>query len=58
MKSSKPADAIIDNLLSLQADSLALVAVYDEDDMLRYANGSFRVAYHLAPGEESSSKWS
>ncbi|MEK1890496.1 MAG: GGDEF domain-containing protein [Phyllobacterium sp.] len=54
MKSSKPADAIIDNLLSLQADSLALVAVYDEDDMLRYANGSFRVAYHLAPGEELS----
>jgi diguanylate cyclase (GGDEF)-like protein len=54
MESSKRADAILDNLLSLQADSLALIAVYDEDDVLRYANKSFRAAYHLAPDEQLS----
>ncbi|SDP43729.1 diguanylate cyclase (GGDEF) domain-containing protein [Phyllobacterium sp. YR620] len=54
MDSSKRADAILDNLLSLQTESLALVAVYDEDDVLRYANKSFRAAYHLTPDEQLS----
>ena len=42
------------NLLSLQADSLVLSAAYDEHDILRYANKSFRSAYHLEPDEQLS----
>lgn len=54
MISTKNPDEILKNLLSLQADSLVLLAAYDEDDILRYANKSFRSAYHLEPGEQLS----
>jgi len=54
MESSKAADPFLGNILSLQADSLVLIAVYDQDDILRYANGSFRAAYHIAPEEQPS----
>src|SRR5262245_21458476 len=54
MESSETADPYLGDILSLQADSLVLVAVYDQDDTLRYANTSFRAAYHIAPGEQVS----
>jgi diguanylate cyclase (GGDEF)-like protein len=54
MESSKATDEVFGNLLSFQADSLALIALYDQDDVLRYANASFRSAYHLAPDEQLS----
>lgn len=52
MDSSETADASLGDILSLQADSLVLIAVYDQDDILRYANASFRAAYHIAPDEQ------
>lgn len=45
MKPANNPDEILQNLLSLQADSLVLFAAYDEHDILRYANRSFRSAY-------------
>ncbi|MBZ9654570.1 GGDEF domain-containing protein [Phyllobacterium lublinensis] len=54
MKAAKSPNEILQNLLSLQADSLVLFAAYDEQDVLRYANKSFRSAYHLEPGEQLS----
>ncbi len=54
MKPAKNPDEILQNLLSLQADSLVLFAAYDEHDILRYANKSFRSAYHLEPDEQLS----
>jgi hypothetical protein len=38
----------------IAGDSLVLIALYDQDDILRYANASFRSAYHLAPSEQLS----
>ena len=46
------ADDVLHNLLLSQDESLVLVALYDQDDNLRYANKSWRAAYHVAPGEE------
>ncbi|PSH66845.1 GGDEF domain-containing protein [Phyllobacterium sophorae] len=56
MESFANPDEFVGNLLSLQADSLALIALYDQDDVLRYANRSFRAAYNIAPDEQLS--WS
>lgn len=54
MEPSRNADEFLGNLVSLQADSLALIALYDQDDILRYANKSFRSAYHIDPEEQVS----
>ena len=45
-------DEILYNLLLSQDESQVLIALYDQNDVLRYANKGWRAAYHLAPGEE------
>lgn len=50
MTGSRNADEVLLNLVSSQDDSLVLIALYDHDDILRYANKSWRAAFHLAPG--------
>ncbi|HMF67528.1 MAG TPA: GGDEF domain-containing protein [Phyllobacterium sp.] len=45
-------DEILYNLLQSQDESQVLIALYDQNDVLRYANKSWRAAYHLAPREE------
>jgi diguanylate cyclase (GGDEF)-like protein len=52
MTSSRNPEEVVPNLVSLQDDSLVLIALYDQDDILRYANKSWRAAFHLAPEEE------
>ncbi len=52
MTGSRNADEVLLNLVSSQDDSPVLIALYDHDDILRYANKSWRAAFHLAPGEQ------
>jgi len=40
-----------DEILALQEGAAALVAVYDQEDRLRYANAAYRDAYFLGPDE-------
>ncbi|UXN65096.1 hypothetical protein N8E89_05085 [Phyllobacterium sp. A18/5-2] len=54
MESFANPDEFVGNLLSLQADSLALIALYDQDDVLPYANRSLRAAYNIPPDEQLS----
>lgn len=56
MESFANPDEFVGNLLSLQADSLALIALYDQDDVLPYANRSLRAAYNIPPDKQLS--WS
>jgi diguanylate cyclase (GGDEF)-like protein len=49
-----PRDEVLYNLLLSQDESQVLVALYDQNDVLRYANKSWRAAFHLAPGEQPS----
>ena len=44
-------EQIAEKLAELREDSAALIAVYDPDDRLRYANAAFRDTYHVEPGE-------
>ncbi|NML74475.1 diguanylate cyclase [Rhizobium sp. S-51] len=44
-------EQITEKLAELREDSAALIAVYDPDDRLRYANAAFRDTYHVEPGE-------
>ncbi|WP_434734515.1 GGDEF domain-containing protein (plasmid) [Rhizobium sp. YTUHZ044] len=44
-------DETIEQLLHLTAQTETLVAVYDGDDRLRYANSAFRSAYFIEPEE-------
>ena len=44
-------DQVSEKLASLREESAALIAVYDPEDRLRYANAAFREAYFVAPGE-------
>ncbi|OWO91233.1 GGDEF domain-containing protein [Rhizobium esperanzae] len=44
-------DETIEQLLHLSAQTETLVAVYDGDDRLRYANSAFRSAYFIEPEE-------
>jgi diguanylate cyclase (GGDEF)-like protein len=44
-------DVMSERLAALLSMSAALVAVYDEDDRLRFANDAFRSAFDLAPQE-------
>ena len=46
-------DEILYNLLLSQDESQVLISLYDQNDVLRYANKSWRAAFHLAPGERS-----
>ncbi|MDQ0390357.1 GGDEF domain-containing protein [Labrys monachus] len=39
-------------IAGLQENSAALLAVYDQEDRLQYANKAFREAYSVAPGEK------
>eukprot|EP01137_Pigoraptor_chileana_P036625 Opistho-2@32550 len=40
---------LAETLLDLQEDSQLLVALFDAQDVLRYANKAFRQAYHAEP---------
>lgn len=42
---------ILEHLIALHSASAALVAVYDPDDRIAYANASFRSAFFVADGE-------
>lgn len=42
---------ISERLAELQQDSSVLIALYDQDDRLRYANAAFRSTYALDPDE-------
>lgn len=42
---------IADKLAELREESAALIAVYDAQDRLRYANAAFRKTYFVQPGE-------
>ncbi|WP_064713230.1 GGDEF domain-containing protein [Rhizobium bangladeshense] len=44
-------DETIEQLLHLSAQTETLMAVYDGDDRLRYANSAFRSAYFIEPEE-------
>ncbi|MBX5030197.1 GGDEF domain-containing protein [Rhizobium lentis] len=44
-------DALIEQLLNLSAQTETLMALYDGDDRLRYANSAFRSAYFIEPEE-------
>ncbi|MBB3352600.1 GGDEF domain-containing protein [Rhizobium lentis] len=44
-------DETIEQLLHLSAQTETLMAVYDGDDRLRYANTAFRSAYFIEPAE-------
>ncbi|MGY5801932.1 GGDEF domain-containing protein [Rhizobium sp. LEGMi12c] len=44
-------DEMIEQLLHLCATSSTLIAVYDAEDRLRYANDAFRSAYFIDPDE-------
>ncbi|WP_042119869.1 GGDEF domain-containing protein [Rhizobium etli] len=44
-------DETIEQLLHLSAQTETLMAVYDGDDRLRYANSAFRAAYFIEPEE-------
>ncbi|ARQ12833.1 GGDEF domain-containing protein (plasmid) [Rhizobium etli] len=44
-------DETIEQLLHLSAQTETLMAVYDGDDRLRYANRAFRAAYFIEPEE-------
>jgi diguanylate cyclase (GGDEF)-like protein len=44
-------DEISEQLLHLSASTATLVAVYDDEDRLRYANPAFRSAYFIEPDE-------
>lgn len=44
-------DAIVEQLLHLSARTETLIAVYDGDDRLQYANSAFRSAYFIEPDE-------
>lgn len=44
-------DALVEQLLNLSAHTDTLIAVYDGDDRLQYANGAFRSAYFIEPEE-------
>jgi diguanylate cyclase (GGDEF)-like protein len=47
---------VIDQLVALQAESEALIAVYDPDDCLAYGNSKFRSTFFIEPNERLS--WS
>jgi diguanylate cyclase (GGDEF)-like protein len=42
---------VLSNLLSLHEGTSTLVALYDEEDRLRYANCAFRAAFHIDEDE-------
>ncbi|WP_192847055.1 GGDEF domain-containing protein [Aureimonas sp. AU4] len=42
---------LVPDLLDMLRHSVALVGLYDRDEILRYANEAFRAAYFLAPDE-------
>ncbi|MBX5101023.1 GGDEF domain-containing protein [Rhizobium lentis] len=44
-------DALIEQLLNLSAQTETLMALYDGDDRLQYANSAFRSAYFIEPEE-------
>ncbi|MBB2684903.1 GGDEF domain-containing protein [Rhizobium sp. H4] len=44
-------DARVEQLLNLSAQTETLIAVYDGDDRLQYANSAFRSAYFIEPDE-------
>ncbi|MBP1847357.1 diguanylate cyclase (GGDEF)-like protein [Rhizobium petrolearium] len=44
-------DEIVKQLLHLSARTETLIAIYDGDDRLRYANNAFRSAYFIEPDE-------
>lgn len=44
-------DAHVEQLLNLSAQTETLIAVYDGDDRLQYANSAFRSAYFIEPDE-------
>lgn len=44
-------DALVEQLLNLSAHTETLIAVYDGDDRLQYANSAFRSAYFIEPDE-------
>ncbi len=44
-------DEISEQLLQLFATTATLIAIYDADDRLRYANAAFRSAYFIEPAE-------
>lgn len=44
-------EQIANKLTELREESAALIAVYDPEDRLRYANAAFRKAYCVEPGE-------
>ncbi|MBX5169804.1 MULTISPECIES: GGDEF domain-containing protein [unclassified Rhizobium] len=44
-------DALAKKLLNLSAHTETLIAVYDSDDQLQYANSAFRSAYFIEPDE-------
>lgn len=44
-------DEISEPLLQLFATTATLIAIYDADDRLRYANAAFRSAYFIEPAE-------
>jgi diguanylate cyclase (GGDEF)-like protein len=54
IEESGPRDEVLYNLLLSQDESQVLIALYDQNDVLRYANKSWRAAYHIAPGEQVS----
>ena len=45
-------DAPFERLAALAGQTGALIALYDADDRLRYANDAFRVAYFIDAGEQ------
>lgn len=47
-------DSIYEQFADLAEHSDVLLAVYDETDRLRFANGAFRRTFHLAPDETPS----
>ena len=44
-------DEMVEQLLRLCATSSTLIAVYDSEDRLRYANDAFRLAFFIDPDE-------
>ncbi len=47
-------DEIFEQLLHLSSRTETLIAAYDSNDRLRYANSAFRSVYFIEPDEDST----